>query len=63
MVAPGARAMSTEQECALLHELDEQYGTDPRSPLHHDARCPVHVPRDWQHPAAVIAALVRTLTG
>lgn len=30
-------------ECADLRAMDVQYGTDERSPLHHDNRwCPIH---------------------
>lgn len=30
--------------CAHFRMLDAKYGTDVRSPLHHDSRCPVHGP-------------------
>lgn len=28
--------------CAYFRKLDEKFGTHPRSPLHHDNRCPLH---------------------
>ena len=31
--------MSMEKECARWKLLDSIYGTDKRSPLHHDNRC------------------------
>jgi len=30
------------KECKEWRELDKQFKTDPRSPLHHDNRCSVH---------------------
>lgn len=31
-----------KQACAEYKRLDEKFGTDDRSPLHHDNRCPLH---------------------
>ncbi len=36
----------------LLIELDEEYGTLPESPLHHDRRCPIHGTKFSNEPPA-----------
>jgi hypothetical protein len=33
-----------QQACAEYKRLDAKYGTDARSPLHHDQRCPACSP-------------------
>lgn len=34
---------SSAEWCTYLKGLDAYYGTDPRSPLHHDQRCTLMV--------------------
>lgn len=35
---------SQQQYCKRLQQLDIEYQTDTKSPLHHDNRCPLHGP-------------------
>ena len=30
------------ERCSNYKRMDRQYGTDSRSPLHHDRRCVIH---------------------
>ena len=31
-----------DKACAELRRLDANYATNPRSPIHHNNRCPIH---------------------